>query len=528
MIIRQLLVATLVMLTTFKAAGQDQKSLLGNLTESERKSIEAIALYPEDIRLAVLEVASHPAQMITIKRLQEESQQNFRNLVERYPRETQEAIWDLTRFDGLMEAIAASDLTRPSLDAIVQSYPPEISETVRRLQSNDFALIREVVHLRLSTEQASRELFSSESAEFQHAINVLLDHPEVLSIMMDEVELAIMIGDIYLNERTWLLRKADSLHIALAAENSRSLEDWKATVENDPELQDELRASLQEYSGDYPFDDVYYSEGEDIPVTIRNEDQIVDHISVYYHYHYPFWFGYPYWYDYPRWRPFPYWYDWGFYPFYRRPLMVIGLPRYHVVWWYFNKPYHHYRYNHLSTQLIQHYHTHREFGGGITSAVNHWQMQNRNVITNDFLSNRPQLSENLRLYGQMEEKRLSYNQRKSPDKRLTSEEYLLKKERKYEPIKAETSRVQRPEVAREQILRDLDNKPERTRTTTPPKTTERKEQIRTIDKAKEYHRNNWTRKPAERAPSTSPAPSRTSPRQKTSTPAKRTPTRKTN
>lgn len=159
MIIRQLMVASLVMLTAFKAVGQDQKSLLGNLTESKRKSIEAIALYPEDIRLAVLEVASHPAQMITIKRLQEESQQDFRNLVERYPRETQEAIWDLTRFDGLMEAIAASDLTRQSLDAIIKSYPPEISETVRGLQSNDFALIREVVHLRLTRNRHPRNFF---------------------------------------------------------------------------------------------------------------------------------------------------------------------------------------------------------------------------------------------------------------------------------------------------------------------------------------------------------------------------------
>lgn len=528
MTIRNKFIVTCLMLIGIQLYAQDHKLAVDALTESERKSIEAIALYPKEIRLAVLEITTAPALMIQIKRMQETSQENFKNLLEARSQETQEIIWDLTRFDGLLEAIAKSDLSRPSLEAIVQLYPSVISEQIRKLQTSDFELIREVVHLRLETEETSRQLSRGEPESVQEALYLLLDHPDVLSILLDEVELAILVGNLYRTNKNWILEKADSLNLALAAENSRALEDWKSAIENDSQVQEELSASYREYQKEYPFDDVYYSPDESIPQGYNEEEGIFSDIPLYYHYHYPFWFGYPYWYDYPRWRPFPVWYDWGFYPYGHRRVIIIGLPRHHIVWWYFNRPDHHYRYNRLSTKFVQHYHGHREFGGSITSAVTQWRLQNRDVISDEFLGDREQLSDNLRLYGEMEEKRINYN-RKNPAKPLTAREYMTKNNRKYDPIisKTETRQVEKQEVPQVRILRESERAPVKTRETKPA-TVDKKDEIRTIDKAREYHRNNWTKKPVDKSPAVKPAPSRTSPRSNQVNPtSKKTTPRKT-
>ncbi|MBK8504407.1 MAG: hypothetical protein IPL46_20695 [Saprospiraceae bacterium] len=500
------------------SSAQNEKLLLENLTESERKSIEAIALYPEEIRTAVLEVASRPAIMIKLKRIQEESRQSFEDLIAEYDRHTQEVIWDLTRFEGILQSLAASDMSKQSLEKLITNYPDEVGVKVMGLREPDFRLIRQVVHLQLQTESDARKIYEVENPVLQKAVQQLLDQPEVLSIICDELELAILVGNLYITNRNWLLKKADSLNLVLAAENSKALEDWKASIANDPEAQEELKASIKEYNEDYPFDDVYYDRDyvEDYDADI----QIVERVSVYYHHHYPFWFGYPYWYDYPRWRPFPIWYDWGFYPYVRGPIIIFGLPRYHTVWWYFNRPYHHYRYSHLSSKFVDHYQTHREFGGSITSAVSQWKDQNREVISDEFLANRKQLASNLKMFGEMEENRIKYNQR-NPEKSMTKTQYVEKYQRKYKAIepKSTSRKIMEKEEVPTPVIKDMQRVP------FPPKTEartpEKQDQTRVIDQAKDYHRNKVIKKPETKSPEVRPAPPKVSPRKKAAEPAQK-------
>jgi hypothetical protein len=107
---------------------------------------------------------------------------------------------------------------------------------------------------------------------------------------------------------------------------------------------------------------------------------------------------------------------------------------------------------------------------------------------------------------------MNYN-RKNPARPLTAPEYMSKNNRKYDPIisKTVTRQVEKKEVQQTQILRERERVPVETRETK-PRTVDRKDEIRTIDKAREYHRNNWTKKPVDKSPDVKPAPSRTSPR----------------
>lgn len=518
---RNVLTLLLILLYGGIIYSQVQRFSLEDLSESERKSIEAIALYPEDIRLAVLEVASHPATMVQIKRIQESSREDFQNLLMLYPREKQQLIWDLTRFEGLLEEIANCDQSKQTLTEITEAYPPEVRESVYDLEKEDFILIEEVLQLRIKAEEEAHALIRREEPKLQSSYRLLLDNPEVLSIMSDEMELAILVGNLYLTDRDWVLKKSDSLNLALATENSQALEDWKKSLEDDKEAQLELRASLDEYEQDYPYDDIYYDEN-DISGDI-NEENVINRISVYYLYHYPFWFGYPYWYSYPRWRPYPIWYDWGFYPYsINRSIVVFSLPRYYTVWWYLNQPRHHYRYTHLSKKIIQHHNTHREFGGGITAAVDRWQHQNHEIISDDFLVSRD-LDQRLKLYGEMEENRIKYNKR-NPTREISSSQYVKKYERKYEPIVPRSkARTDQPATERrERIVNDIKKVPVRTPASR-KQTIEKKETIRKVDKAKEYHRNQTVKKSPVKKSAPKPAPTKVNPRKKSTEPVKKSP-----
>lgn len=506
----RLLVTVITFLMYGMVSAQEHRFSLDDLTEGERRSLEAIALYPQDVRIAVLEVCSQPAMMVKLKRIQENSKQRFQELVEDYSRTRQEVIWDLTRFDPLMKEIILTDHSRRALEELLESYPPEIRETVLNLDEEDFALIRDVVSLQLDAEDEAFQLINTTPINIRNAYQVLLDNPEVLDILFGELDLAILVGNLYLGDKEWVMQKADSLNLALAAQNSRDLEDWKKSLAEDPEAREELLSSLDEYANEYPFDDVYYDQK--VSVEDSKADEVYPHISEYYFYHYPFWFGYPHWFEYPRWVPYPIWYDWGFYPRFRT-IVVFNLPRYHTIWWYLNKPHHHYRYTHLSKHIIEYRNTHREHGSSITSAVNGWRSANRDIISDDFLAGRD-LDHKLKLYGQMEENREKYN-RRNPSRPLSSSEYTRKYERKYEPIKAENSKTGKdPEKINREILKGLKNIPSRN----PAKDKiDNKEQIRKVERAKEYHRNQTVKESR-----TKKQPERTVPNKKTVKPVQKT------
>lgn len=497
-------------------AGQKDRISLVDLSEGERKSIEAVALYPEEIRNAVLEVASHPAVMVKLKRLQESSKVRFQELLQEYSRDKQELIWDLSRFDPLLAEIALSDRSLQELQNLAQPYPEEVAKQVLALNPEDFILIENVVHLKMEVEEAAFQLIESEDPGLLDQYDILLENPEVLDIMFGEMDLAILVGDLYRTDRKWVMQKADSLNLALAAQNSRDLEDWKKALSDDPEARRELLASMGEYAEEYPFDDVYYDQNADLAE--MDEREVYTHISEYYFYHYPFWFGYPYWYEYPRWIPYPIWYEWGFYPRHRT-IIVFNLPRYHTIWWYFSKPQHHYRYTHLSRRMVEYRNTHREHGSSISSAVNRWQSANREIISDEFLTGR-NLENNLKLYGQMEEARSRYNDR-NPSRPLTSSEYAERNQRKYQAIRTiPRQKSESGERVREQILKDIRNIPSRTPVRNKA---ENKEQIRKVDRAKEYHRNQTVNRAESKKSEVKPSPNK-----RTVEPVKKQTTRRKN
>ena len=194
-------------------------------------------------------------------------------------------------------------------------------------------LLDDIDALENSAEDAFSAILEAYNEVTQANLRRLSELPEILTILTDNIRVTLLVGDLYAKEPEWVLHKADSLNLVVARQQAEELDDWKESLQNDPQAQDELLASAESFAKEFDYDDEYYDWDDEG----WQSDEVTGEVIVRHHYyhHYPYWFGYPHWYGYPCWRPNPYWYDWGFYIGPARSIVVVGLPSFHFTNWYF-------------------------------------------------------------------------------------------------------------------------------------------------------------------------------------------------
>jgi len=552
---RTLLIFSAIFFALNAGFAQTDKALLRELAKENQKSIEALALYPEDARLAILEAAKYPEVLIKMQGIRDKTGAAFRTLIEDYPRTTQDIFYDLTRFPGLISDLVVRQNKRDPLGPPLQVLPENKRAEALGVVERNIGTLAKINDLNNTAQRAYDNLIAGYSAPAQAAFRTLLGLPEVVDILNEDLRFTIMVGDVYREDPAWVIRKMDSLNLAVARAHADEQAEWKQNLANDPQAQQEFQAAAQEYSKEYGYTDEIYDivQNDDLyakPAPSPGPTQVVHHY--YYQYAYPYWFGYPWWAPQPCWRPYPSWWYWGFYP-YDRVIVFVHMPSYHFMHWYFHRPYHHYRHNRLSTHFVSHYNRHRNSGTTITAGVNEWRNENRDLVSDDWLRDQTRLPERLREYGRFEQERQTFNT-KNPAKTLSREQFLDKNAKQYPELvrsrAAAKTEVQRERTDESQRRSDWAPakepvKPETTqparvpRTETPdrPKTqpvkpprtqpTEKtqqpaKQQPQTrqpvqkppIDDAKEYHRDKWQepKRPTTQPPS-QPAPRKEAPRQ---------------
>jgi hypothetical protein len=514
------------------------RDMLVDLSEQEEEAINALVLYPEETRLAILDASLHPEALVKLEAIQTQSRNAFQDILAGYPQSTQEVIWDLTRYPGLVERLVAlQGASNREVNETLDAYPEIIHERAKlALQSYSWEM-RSIHQLSLDAEVAFSNLLASYGPETRAALQHLIDLPEVLSMLTDNIRLTLLVGDLYKKDPAWVLHKADSLNLVVAQQQAQELQDWKTSLENDPEAMRELQESAEAFGDEHgyyyedyyeePFDDVYYQE------------EPTREVHNYHYYHYPYWFGYPYWYSYPRWRMYPYWYDWGFYFRPGRTVVVLNLPSFYFTNWYFYHPYHHYRWSHLSAHFTKHYYGHRRYGSSITAGVTVWKNQNRAVVSDEFLRNDGRLNERFREFGKFEADRARYN-RNHPQKQMDQIEFREKNSDRYRDLSRTSTdrRTIQPGEERTRIPTDVTRQPQpepRRKVTIPPKQTEPREKVTTprtriptVKKGAEQHRSILERSRATRTRTVKPATPKTKAPPKVSKPRTRTVKKKNN
>ena len=468
---------------------QTRESALQQLMDEDRANMEALMLYPEATRLNIFEAAKYPEAIIRMQTMQARTQAAFRTLVESYPEYVQRQVWDLTRYPGLIDRLVGEGRgNRAAVNRILQDYPAEAREPAMQMSEEQFGLLSRIDGLERDADEAFRNFLMDYPERTRAALSGLVNEPEALGILADNMRMTVMLGDLYQRDPYWLIQQADSLHLTIARDRARDLDNWKQSIESDPEARRELEQSAQAYAQEYGYDDSYYNYA---PVE-RPQRVVVEH---HYYYPYRYWFGYPYWYTYPRWRPWPVWYDWGFYMRPGGTIMVFGFPSHYFVNWYYYRPVHVYRYPRVAGCFADFYYGPRRSNVSIVVGVDTWRRRNAAVVSDAWLSDRNGRVERLREFGQMEEARETYN-RQNSGRQVNQREFVTRNTGNYprltEHLPAETQQTP-PRT-----------EPRRDRTTTQPEITPRTEPRREPAQTQPTPRRDAPRTQPETTPRTEP------------------------
>ena len=212
-------------------------------------------------------------------------------------REDQEAVWDLTRFPALVKALVAGDIkTKKQIRQILADYPEEIHETALKYGRVEYDLLAEVQRLNETAEEEFQDLMESYLPSTQKSYRTLVSHPEVMSLLAEDMSMTVLLGDAYKNDPEGVQTRAAELNLKLASEHAEELallyEPKKPASESD-----ELNDVAEVYEKNYAYDDSGFERpgAQEVGVTYNGAP-------------YPYWFGYPRWYAVPTFHAGLRWY----------------------------------------------------------------------------------------------------------------------------------------------------------------------------------------------------------------------------
>lgn len=500
---------------------QDEKELLAQMFAEDREAIDALVVYPKDTRLAILETAAYPQALIKLERIQQKTSTQFKALLEEESKTTQQMIWDLTRYPNLISRLVQEgNKNTKSIEKVLSDYPNVIHKRAKEAGKKHYSLLLGIDELDHSSKQAFETILEEFPIKTQEALRKLIELPEVLSLLTENIQLTILVGDLYKKEPNWLISQTDSLSGEVARMNEEELVKWQEELENDPDALNELKSSTEEFAQEYGYDDLYYDQNSEDDLYYyedkKENNQTTKVVERHYYHHYPYWYGYPTWYVYPRWRPYPLWWDTGFYYQPNRVMVFYGTPSFYFTNWYFYNPHHHYYYPHLTNRFVNHaYYGPRTHNSNIRVSVNNWQRNNRAVITDEWLGTGNRRVERIKEFGRFESARQTYN-RENPNRKVDQGTYLRNNSPRYERLKTRDVDIERsrsiernPSATKPPVKSDVNRRTERKptidRQTAPTKTvprttierrkmppkTDSNTNIRKIDRGRDYHSRTW-------------------------------------
>ena len=250
----------------------------------DRAGIEAIAMYPEQIRAAILEASSHPELVVKVAALQQISSSEFEQTLSALDKEDQDAIWDLARFPKLVEALVAGDIkTKREIRGIVAEYPEDIIEAALKYGRTEYDLLVDVHRLNRDTEEQFRDLLDVYPRATQESYHTLIRHPEIMTILAEDMSMTVLLGDAYDRDPEGVRELAKALNLKLASEHAKELTLGEETPQP-PAQRDELSSVAAVYQQKYAYD----ASGFEGP-----REDVTDVEVTYYGAPYPYWFGYP-------------------------------------------------------------------------------------------------------------------------------------------------------------------------------------------------------------------------------------------
>jgi hypothetical protein len=403
-------------------AQENEQVMMKQMENDNQATVDAIAMYPADTRRDILEAAKYPEVIVRLTAMQKQSKDQFADLLAPFSREEQEKIWDLTRHPVLIsELVYDHRKSRAELSEIASRYPADIRNTAIEEGERNYDLLIQIDQNNISYLGNLDKLLLVYPRVTANAYRNLIKQPEILTTLYDNMQMTVVLGDIYKTDPQYVLFETDSLNQAITQQNAQGAQDWQQSLAQDPEAQQEYTQAAEDYAQESGYQSNEY-QGEMAPDVLN-----------YNTYPYNWWFGYPTWYATPCWDPYPFWYDWGFYYGPGGRPVFFGMPSSHFMNWYFYNPEHCSRYSAFGNHCYGYYTNHREgrYSNPVSRGVNDWRRRNKDVVTKDWdKDNNAGRAQRFKEYGQLESNRAKYNH-SNPEHPLERKDYLAKNQTAY-------------------------------------------------------------------------------------------------
>jgi hypothetical protein len=292
--------------------------------DEDVQTVEEMAAFPSAARRAALIVAGYPEELMEIQKIQQKSANDFAALLDSYPRETQERVWNLVRYRGLAKDLGRGGRkSKKDLERIAEQYPSEDRDAIVEEGRDRYPLWVQIYALDLEVEQSFYATLSplpTEPTDVQAAFDELTKNPDLASLLIDNMHLTTVLGAAYRDDPAGVEAHLDARHYEVIARRNQQEREWAEEVA-DPEAAEELAFAARTFAEEYEY------EIEEPTTTVH----VTHYVNVR---PYPYWFGYPYWYDVAYWYPRPVWGHVGFYFGYGSGYVSVGLPSPLFLGWY--------------------------------------------------------------------------------------------------------------------------------------------------------------------------------------------------
>lgn len=360
---------------------------------NDSSDVNVIATYPETIRDAVFESATYPESVVRLSEIQMQSRDQFQKIVAPFSRSEQQQLWDITRYDDLIgQLVRGGKKTGDEVTHILENYPVSVRPDAFHYSLNHYETLSQIYAANEHFNQTFDQWVAEYPSNTQSALRELIKTPELISLLNNNMRLTVLLGDWNRHNPVKLRGAFYELNLILARQKAADLEEWKNSIESDPQAVDELKKSAEEYAAEY----TYYDEGtEDV---LEENPTVIEH---YVYYPYPYWCGFPTWYDYEFWHPYPWWYQSGFYV-HDGVVIFISMPSNYFLHWHFWHHPHYHDYPHLTNHYLNYYYGSRRWSAGNNKLVQQWVGENRDYVPADFIENQAKRVDRIRDLGKFE------------------------------------------------------------------------------------------------------------------------------
>lgn len=346
---------------------------------TDQTIISAIAPYRDDVRRSILLASQQPQVLTALAQQRTNSEQAFTNLIQTYGQKKQAWFYDIARFPDVMHALATlpAGASESSVKDLTKNLPSDLQETAWKLYRHHHDDLVQVDNLNQQADLAFDNLIDPLDIPTQNAFRQLINMPDVLTQLTDQIDKTTRLGDAYRANPDQVTKDLTALHDSLTVQNQQELAAYQNELNNDPQAKQELQQAGQAYA---------QANGYNTGI---NPNPAWVNSSYYYQNPYPFWFGYPYWYASPLWYPSAWWYGTGFYFGLGGNMVMFGLPSLGFSNWFFHTgryayPHLYNRFNNYYVRTVGERHVwapanagfmsaaHRAFGAGTPNARANW------------------------------------------------------------------------------------------------------------------------------------------------------------